>query len=55
MMDKIRNIYNTCKLYVTNWIDAVKKGYAKLFKKCLTTETPKAKKNVKPKKIAKKS
>ena len=54
-MDKIRNIYNTCKLYVTNWIDAVKKGYAKLFKKCLVKETPKAKKNVKTKKTTKKS
>jgi hypothetical protein len=54
-MDKIRNIYNKCKLYVTKWISDVKKGYAKLFKKCLVQETPKAKKNVKPKKTTKKS
>ena len=49
-MDKIRNIYNKCKQYVTKWISDVKKGYAKLFKKCLTT-----KKNVKSKKVTKKS
>ena len=51
-MDKIRNIYNKCKQYVTKWISDVKKGYAKLFKKCLTSTK---KKNVKSKKVTKKS
>ena len=54
-MDKIRNIYNKCKQCVTKFILDVNKGYAKLFKKCLVQEKPKAKKNVKTKKTTKKS
>ena len=44
IINKIRNIYNKCKQYVTKWISDVKKGYARLFKKCLVQETSKAKK-----------
>lgn len=54
-MDKIKNIYNKCKQCITKFISDVNKGYAKLFKKCLVQEKPKAKKNVKAKKTTKKS
>ena len=41
--------------YIEKFLNGVKKAYAKLFKKCLVQETPKAKKNVKPKKTTKRS